>query len=480
MAIRDNREYFDLLEKAGELIRIKEEVDWDCEAGAISRKAMDLDAPMPLMENVKNYPGKRLAANLFTNFRRAAVAFGMDPDAGMIKIFEEYDKRIHNPIKPVLVKDAPCQENMIEGDKVNLFDFPAPMVHDGDGGRYMSTWQFISAKDPDTDWLNWGMYRQMIHNERTLGGLCGPNTDMGRIKAKYEARGQKMPFATVIGPDPASAFISSIVVPAGHSEVDYAGAIRQAPVEMVKCITSDITVPAHAEIIIEGEMLTDVEVDEGPFGEYSGYRSSPRMPRSVYRVKAITHRNNPVLTMANMSVPVDDCDICTAIGWRGEIKKLLEDQQYPITGVYCPPEGVIHLVVVGVKKPYNHIANQIGCCIFGSKFGGVWMNQLIVCDDDVNIYDMKEVTHAMAAKLNPRTGIEIMDRTPGHPLAPYLSLHDRTFYNGGKVIYDCTWPLDWDKEVEVPVKGSFTTVYPKDIQERVLANWRKYGYTTGP
>lgn len=475
MAVIDNREFIDELEKAGELIRVKQEVDWDCEAGAIVRRAEEMNAPAPLFENVRDYPGHRIFGAPFSNFRRAAIALGLDPDTDLKEIIDTYDKRMRNPIKPVVVKDAPCQENVIEGDEVDILMFPAPMVHEGDGGRYLSTWHFIATKDMDSDWTNWGMYRQMVHNNRTMGGLCIPSCDMGRMKAKYEAAGKPMPFATVIGPDPCSALVSTAVIPAGESEVDYAGALHQRPIELVKCKTVDLMVPAHAEIILEGEMLMGVEVEEGPFGEYTGYRSSPRMPRSVYRVKCITHRNDPITCMSNMGVPIDDCDICVSIGWTTEIKRLLEWQQFPITGVFVPPEGIAHIVVIGVKKPYNNIANQLGNLIFGSKFGG-WIHEVVVCDDDVNIFDMKEVTHAIATKCHPVRGIKVQEGLPGHPLAPYLNLHERTWFNGSKVVFDCTWPLDWDKEVEVPIKSAFNYIYSQEVQDKVLKNWQNYGY----
>jgi len=244
----------------------------------------------------------------------------------------------------------------------------------------------------------------------------------------------------------------------------------------VKCKTVDIYVPAQAEIVLEGEVLCNVRVEEGPFGEYSGYRSSPRMPRSVYRVNCITFRNDPILTMSNMGVPIDDSHITCRISWAAEIRKLLEAQGFPITGVYVPPEGVLHMVVVGVEVPYSHIATQIANCIFGSKFGGVWMHQVVVVDSDVDVYNLKEVIHALATKCHPADGIRVQDKAPGHPLAPYLSLEDRAWFRGAKVVFDCTWPPDWPVETARPVKSAFNVIYPQEVQEKVLANWHNYGY----
>jgi 4-hydroxy-3-polyprenylbenzoate decarboxylase len=477
MPFNDIRSYITALEKVGEVVRVEQEVDWDLEAGAIVRRACQLEAPAPFFQKMKDYPaGYRMFGAPMASFRRVALALDLDPDTHYSEIFEEYYRRSRDRITPVIVGSGPCQENVVMGEEVNLFQFPAPMIHDGDGGRYISSWHIIATRDPETGWTNWGMYRQMVHNRRLMGGLCTPNSDQGRIQAKYDKRGQNMPFATVIGGDPLALFTGTAVYPYGQSEADLAGALRREPVELVKCKTVDIYVPAQAEIVIEGEVLSNVRVEEGPFGEYTGYRSSPRMPRSVYQVNCITFRNDPILTMTNMGVPVDDSHICCSLSWAGEIRKLLEEQGFPITGVYMPPEAVLHMVVVGVEVPYAHIATQIANCIFGSKFGGVWMHEVVVVDSDVDIYNMKEVIHALATKCHPVDGILVQDKSPGHPLAPYLSLEDRTWFRGAKVVFDCTWPTHWPVETARPPKSAFNTIYPQEVQEKVLANWQKYGY----
>src|SRR3990172_5096340 len=176
---RDLRGYLDALEKFGELIRIQEEVDWDLEAGAITRLGYQLNAKASLMENIKDYPGQRFIGGVFSNYRRAVIAIGLDPDADLSKIQAVYYERRKHPIKPIVVGDGPCQENILTEKDVNLFDLAAPYVHDGDGGRYLTTWAFVATPSYQTDWINWGMYRQMIHNERTMGGLCMPNQDIG-------------------------------------------------------------------------------------------------------------------------------------------------------------------------------------------------------------------------------------------------------------------------------------------------------------
>lgn len=477
MAFKDSRAFIEALEKTGDVVRVKQEVDWDLEMGAVVRRLNEMQGPAALFEKIKGYPGGfRVFGAPLATYRRVAVALGLEADTPLAEIFKIYRERYKKPIKPLIIKDGPCHENILEGEDVDLFKFPAPMVHDGDGGRYISTWHFVAAKDPDSDWTNWGMYRQMIHNRRNMGGLCLPYSDQGRIfYGKYVPNNKPMPFATVIGADALCSLVAMSPLGIGVSEVDYAGALLEEPVELVKCITSDIHVPARAEIIIEGEVLPNVTVEEGPFGEYTGYRSSPRMPRSLYSVKAITYRNDPILTMSNMGVPVDDCAVGMSLVASEGIRKSLIEQGIPITGVFVVPE-VAGMVVVGVKSVYSNIAVQIANLIFGNKFAVAWITHVIVVDDDIDPYNFNEVAHALTARCHPVNGITVYPKMICAPLIPYNTFEDRKYSRGPKVLFDCTWPLDWDKKTEVPFKSSFNNIYPKEIQEKVLNNWKKYGF----
>jgi len=476
MAFKDNRQFIEALERTGDVVRIPLEVDWDLEAGAIVRRACELQAPAPFMERVKDYPDCRIFGAPIATFRRLAVALGLPPETPVREICAEFDRRMSGPIKPTVIRreDAPCKENILLGEDVDVLRFPAPMVHDGDGGRYIATWHAIISQDPETGLTNWGMYRAMVHHRRALGGLCLPYSDQWKIMHKYWSRGQAMPFAIAIGMDPLSSLVSMTPVPPGQNEVDYAGALMQEPVELVPAETSNLLVPAHAEIIIEGEVPPGVAVDEGPFGEYTGYRSSPRAPRIVYRVKAITYRSNPILTMSNMGVPVDDCDIGMSVGMRWTTIKRLREAGIPVTDVYFPPECVIHLAVVGVRKLYSDVAGQIAN-VLGTWPSGV-PSHIIVVEDDVDPFNLTEVLHALVTKCHPQRGIIVRDREPAIPLVPYLSLEERRWGKGVRAIFDCTWPLEWSREVEVPPRVSFKDVYPDDIKEKVIKNWKAYGY----
>ena len=475
MAIKDNREFITKLEKEGELIRVTEEVDWDREVGAIVRHASETEQPAALFNNIKDYPGQRILGGMLASFKRVAIAMELPPETPLPVLFEEFYKRTRNTIKPRVVKDAPCQQNIVTGKDIDLTMFPAPMVHDGDGGRYLSTWHFIVTKDLETPWQNWGMYRQMIHNEHLMGGLMLPIQDIGRMRVKYDAKNLPMPFATVIGADPLSSIAGTYRAGIGVDEADIAGGLLQEPLEMVKCKTSDIMVPASSEIVIEGHVVPDVFVDEGPFGEFSGYRSSPRAPRAVYKVEAITWRNDPIVTMSNMGVPIDEGQITYAtVGLSITIKRLLEANHYPITGVYVPPEGTGLMVIVGVRKTFDTMITMMANLINGSV-EGMGPHFIIFVDETVDPYDINKVMHAMATKLHPKTGITTY---PGYgvPLAPFLSLKERTQQIGTVLVLDCTWPVAWDPENEKPTLSSFRGIYSEELQNKVLQKWTKYGF----
>ncbi len=473
---KDNREYIKRLEESGDLRIIEQEVDWDLEMGAITRKVCEEQAPSPYFKNIKDYPGFESLGAPMATWRRLAIAMGMEADSAVPDICSEYVKRNQGePIDPVVVEKsaAACKDNILLGDDANLFHLPGPMVHDGDGGRYLATWHFVVSKDMDTQEINWGMYRMMVFDEKTMVGPVLPFSDMGKMfHGKYAPQNKPMPFAAVLSADPMSSLASC--APTQLPEDQFAGMLKGEPVEVVQCETCDLMVPANAEIIIEGEVIPGIEIEEAPFGEYTGYRTSPREPRTVYRIKAITYRNNPVLMISNMGMPVDEGQLLRSFSLALEMHKLLESQGIPITGVYMLPESTHHIVVVGVKTAYTGIAQQIANLIYGSKLAP-WFHMTIVVDEDTDIYNKDEVIHALATKCHPIRDIHKYENAPGTPLNPYASPEERKTSTGAKVLFDCTFPLDWPKS-DLPIRVSFDNVYPQEIQDKVNENWKKFGY----
>ncbi|MBW2609690.1 MAG: UbiD family decarboxylase, partial [Deltaproteobacteria bacterium] len=361
MAFKNIREFIKTVEKTGDCIQINREVDWDQELGAIGRRVCEMSGPALFFNKIKDYSDEhRVFSGSLGTYRRIAIALGMPPDSSVREIFTEYDRRNQHPIKPVIVKEGPCKENIITGDEVDLYRFPAPMIHTGDGGRYLGTWAITVCKDPDSDWTNWGMYRFMVYNRRHLTGQPRLNSQLGLIlHNKYISKNEPMPIALVLGAEPITTFVASASYRKGVSEVDQAGALRQEPVELIKCETNDLLVPATAEIVIEGEVLPDRVGEEGPFGEYPGYRTEGINMGVTWRVKAITHRNSPILSMIALGVPPDANSVATPIASSLAVRDHLKRHGCPVIDVYSPPHAVLHTAIVSVTKGGRETADKI-------------------------------------------------------------------------------------------------------------------------
>jgi len=470
------RQFIEALRQSGDVVYVDREVDWDLEVGAISRRAYEMNGPAVWFRKIKDYPeGYTIFNGSLGTWRRLAISMGLTPTTPIKDIYAEYEHRLKTPIKPVVVGEAPFKENIVVGDDVDLYQFPAPIVHEGDGGRYIATWHVVVCKDPDTGWTNWGMYRFMIHNKRSLAGWPQPTSHLNMILQKsYLPKKQPMPIALAIGADPMSSLVATAGFRPGEDEADFAGALRQKPVELVKCETSDLLVPAQSEIVIEAEVLPDMIAHDGPFGEYTGYRSGEMGVGIACRVKAITHRSSPILTINAVGMPVDDTSLAASVTAGIAIKRALIRRGIPVTDVYVPPEGVTHLVIVGVKSGGSAVAQQILDVVTARR---VMISKVIVVDEDVDVFNLGQVIHAFATKCSPSRGILLEHyEGRGNALTPYYSPRERKMLKGATAVFDSTWPLDWSREEDVPVKASFNSIYPEELQERVIANWSRYGF----
>lgn len=476
MAFRDLREYIDKLEQEGELVRVGVEVDWDLELGGIVRRATETGAPASLFEKIKGYPpGYRVLGAPTANYRRIAIALGLPAGSSFENILEFYISRKAAPLKPMLVGSGPCKEVVELGEKANLFKFPAPMLHAGDGGRYIGTYHTIITKDPDTGWVNWGMYRLMIHDSRTMGGLVLPVQHIGMLYyEKYEARNQPMEFAVCFGTEPVTSLISAFGIPMGTNEADVVGALRGEPVELVKCETVDLEVPATSEIVVEGIMPPHERKDEGPFGEYTGFSGNVARPMPVYKVTAITHRRDPILPACAAGAPVDDTQAATGIAWSAEILEDLRRREFPVRMVNVAPEFSTFMCAVSTRVPYTNYAHKLADAVWATKAGS-HIHYVAVFDEDVDVTNLTEMVHAIFTRCHPIRGIYQQPRMPGTPLEPYLDPQEKANKSSAACLFDCTWPKEWPAEA-VPSKITFETSYPSEIKERILANWRNYGF----
>ncbi len=477
MPYHDLREFMEACDKVGELVTIDREVDWNLEAGAISRRICEIGAPMAHMTNIRGTQegmsilGSPLAKGWNGDFSRVALALEMDPLTSYEDLFDQFIDRMAHPIRPMEVSTGPCKENIIRGEDINLFNFPAPYLHEGDGGRYIDTFGVTVAKDPDSDWVNWGVYRHMIHKKSIMGGIVNPFQHIGMLYyQKYEARGVDMPFTIFFGGCPTGAMIGSMAIPAGESEAAVAGGLRRAPLQLVKGETNDLLVPATAEIVIEGHVRPHERWDEGPFGEATGYRASPRMPRPVFRVDCITHRDKPIMPISCPGTELDECEILLGVfSLTTSVRNELKTWGFPVTKAYSPPGLKFSLLIISVKKGHPGIADKVASAVRGSKCG-VFFQYIMVIEDDVEATNFTEALHSGFTKCNPANGIQIFPLAPGHALIPFSDLHDKMHARGASMTIDATTPVGWN-DVDSPQRMSFTNAYPESVQNKVLEGW---------
>ena len=476
MAFTNVPRFIEALDKTGDIVHIKREVDWDLEVGAIGRRAYEKSGSAILFEKIKDYPGHRIFSGMLGTFRRVAIALDLPPDTHIRDIYAEYARRIEKPIEPKIVDKAPCKENIVLEKDIDLYQLPTPYLHDGDGGRYIGTWAYEVTKDPDTGWENWGMYRFMIHNQRYIVGWPRFSSHLGMLlHGKYVPANKPMPMALVIGADPACMAISTVTVGVGANEANYAGALNQAPIELVKCETCDLLVPAHAEIIIEGEILPDRVTPEGPFGEYPGFRTEGMRSGVLCRVKAITYKNSPIFTTIQLGVPPDDSSVVASMTAAVAMKRRLIRHGVAVTDVYAPPDGVTHLIIVGVEKGGKKYADQVRDVFLSAR--RVDANKIIVVDDE-DVFNLGEVIHAFATKCHPVKGVDStwVEHGKGNALTPCYSAEERRAHDGGLVVFDTTWPEGASRFNEIPVKNSFRVMYPEELKNKVINNWKNYGF----
>jgi 4-hydroxy-3-polyprenylbenzoate decarboxylase len=313
------------------------------------------------------------------------------------------------------------------------------------------------------------MYRFMVHNERFLAGWPQATSQLAlMMKEKYLPKNEPMPVALVIGAEPLCHMVATAPVRPGVSESEVAGGLRNEPVDLVKCETSDLIVPAHAEIVIEGEIPPDIIVPDGPFGEYPGYRSGTMAEGIAFRVKAITYRNNPILTMTCLGYPVDCSSISASLTAAVGMKKGLQRRGVPVTDVYVPPEGVTHLIIVGVKKGGAAVAREVLNFFTARR---VMTNKHIVVDQDVDVFNMGQVLHAFATKCHPGRGI-LLEHYEGraNALTPFYNAEERRKLKGVSVAFDSTWPPEWSEDV-IPPRASFEDIYSKETKDNVNKKW---------
>jgi UbiD family decarboxylase len=464
MPYRDLREFLKKLEKEGEVLKIEPEVDLMYEVGAVCRLALDRGGAERnkalYFSRLKGsfYP---LAVNLLATRKRFCLALECNPD----EIHREWIRRTEKPIEPRIVKDGPCKEVVHVGKDVNLFQLPIPMWNELDGGRYITFHSHIS-KDPETGVRNAGMYRAMVHDERTLGILAAPYRHIRHHFEKVHPHGKPLPVALAIGMDPVIYAATVATFPFGVDELAMAGALRGEPVEMLPCETIPLEVPAHAEVVIEGEIPPAVLREEGPFGEFTGYYGD-RAPRPVIQVKAITHRRDFIFQESYEGLPHHETCVVSGISNEAEVIR-----QCPLPGVRkihftSGGGGYLH-AVVSVKKPYDGYGKMVALSILGTTAGRT-LKIVTVVDDDIDPYDLARVDWAVTTRTRVDRDVEIIKDLSANVLDPTMTLAEkRGASRTDKMIIDATKPILEPLQPECRPQPQ--------MMEQVLRNSAKYGF----
>ena len=482
MAHEDLRGFLQALEKAGELRRIRTEVDPILEISEITDRVSKSSGPGLLFENVC---GSRLPVviNAFGSHRRMEIALGvnsveevaarirdllaMKPPEGILDKLKMLPRLAEfGAFVPKRVQNGPARE-VVKKDDFSLLDLPVLQCWPLDAGRTI-TFPIVFSRNPSTGRRNCGTYRMQVYDERTTGmhwQIHKQGAEHFRRASKSETPEQPMEVAVAIGTDPAVTFSAISPLPPDIDEMLFAGFLRSKPVEMMPCLTVDLEVPATAEIVLEGTVDLAERRTEGPFGDHTGFYSLPD-EYPVFRVHCMTHRKKPIYSTTLVGrPPMEDCYMGYAI--ERIFLPLMQMQMPEIVDVHMPFEGIFHnLMLVAIRKSYPGHARKVMNAIW-SLGQAMFTKCVVVVDEDVNVQDPAEVVWKALNHIDPERDIQFMQ-------GPVDSLdHASRLPNfGSKMGIDATrkWPSE-----------GFTRPWPAElrmdpgIQALVDSKWKKLG-----
>ena len=468
MPYRDLREYLHVLEQKGLLCHVAAEVDKDWEISAVCRRTFRTipqeRRPALMFDCIKGHTIPLVVGILGGSREIYATALETDQTG----VFAKWE-RGKNPIPPRLVESGPCQEVVQMGEEANIEMLPAPVWTVGqDPGPYHTS-PFVISRDPETRTPNVGTYRLQVKGPRKGGFMINPQRNMRQHIRKNEARGCGTEAAIVFGTDPVIGLTSVSPFPYGVDELAAAGGIRGEPVQVVRCLTVDLEVPATAEIVVEGRIPFEGREKEGPFGEYAGYMGAGGN-NPVFEVTCLTHRRNPIYQAFLSQMPPSESSCIKSFGREMEIRRHLKNNLgIPVQDV-CLTEssGATALLIISIQKQnrFQPLKAMMGVWSLHIGIGKI----LIVVDDDIDIRDPFQVEWAMSFRMQPAEDIHIVRDMDPITLDPSQPLQD------GK-------PVAPSEQVSSKVGIDATrkhpyppaAVPPKEHLERVAAHWERYG-----
>lgn len=472
------QEFLKILEKEGELYRVKEEVSPELEITEITDRTVKAGGPALLFERVKGHKIP-VITNLFGSYKRLCLALG-------VRSLEELSEKLINFIEigsaeglfgklkllpklfqaknvfPKKVDKAPCQEIVLTGEEVDLFKLPILKCWPKDAGPFI-TLPCVITKDPETGIRNVGMYRMQVF-ERNKTGM---HWQIHKVGAKHyrkaEARGERLPVAVALGPEPAVIYSATAPMPEDVDEFMLAGFLKGSPVALVPCKTVPLEVPAESQIVLEGYVEPFERRIEGPFGDHTGFYTPPE-PYPVFHVTCITMRKDAIYPATIVGKPPqEDCFLGKATErlFLPLIKKILPE----VVDIHLPWEGVFHnLVFVSIDKRYPGHAFKVASAIWG--LGQLMFSKIVVVfDKEVDVQNIREALFYLCANVDPERDIMIV-KGPVDVLdhaSPEVGFGSKMCIDATKKWKEEGYKREWPEEIGMD----------EEIKRRVEPIWKK-------
>lgn len=493
MQFNDFREFLDELQRRGLLRDVSQPVDKNWEISAVMRWVYqglpENDRFGIRFTNVVGYEFPVVVGASGANYKSYAVAIGLDPDLPRREItrlaHEKWEAALKNPLPPVVVQPAgtpPCKENVLRDGEIDIHRFPFPVWTPEKDPGWEEGYGFITSgfhisKDPETGVRNVGTYRNRIIN-RTDQFCIRPGISSGLRDhlLKNEAQGKPTEVALVLGAQPAIGLVSVNAIPADMDELAVAGALQGSPVELVRCETLDLEVPATAEIVIEGLLLPASQEPyrwDGPFGEYTGYQG-PGSKNPVFQITCITHRNDAVLQTFISQFPPSESSKLRQMADEGFLLSVLNQIVGGVVAIHVP-ESTQRMAIVAVKKQSaghpRRVAHALTTLVKANP------KIIIVVDDDIDVYDWDDVFWAVTFRtaMQPdRCGVQMLEGMDpvGNDYSVFRSAEEERQMQGRypyatmKLFIDATRPYKPYPATSLP---------PRKYMEMALEKWKSYG-----
>ena len=486
MHYQDLRDFIAQLEHKGELLRIRHPVDPYLEMTEICDRTLRAGGPALLFENAKGFDIPVLA-NLFGTPERVAAGMGADsvsslrevgkllaflrepdPPKGMKDAWQKLPvfKKVLD-MAPKILKRAPCQQQVLAADDVDLGRLPIQTCWPDDAAPLI-TWALVVTRGPRKERQNLGIYRQQVlsRNRVIMRWLAQRGGALDYQDWQIKNPGEPFPVAVALGADPATILAAVTPVPDTLSEYAFAGLLRGSKTELVQCRTIDLQVPASAEIVLEGHIHPGEDALEGPFGDHTGYyNEQERFP--VFTIDCITHRDNPIYHSTYTGRPPDEPAIL-GVALNEVFVPILQKQFPEITDFYLPPEGCSYrMACISMNKQYPGHAKRVMFGVWSFLRQFMYTKFIVVTDDDVNVRDWKDVVWAITTRMDPARDITLVDRTP----IDYLDFASPESGLGSKIGMDATnkWKGETAREWGRPI------TMKAEVKARIDEIWDQLG-----